>query len=489
MKGIFVFCGVFAANSCFAQANPVPNVTASPSGDMGQFRFGKDYVQAFVRVVNMPQGRDSKSVLLTISTLNKTPLDFRVAIEPKQNQKFSSFGEFLVVPAVALNGKLPLRITAELRTKKNISKDFGLIQGLLTTATNIFTGGALSTISTLNRYSSATVDLTRDYETRTEVTDTNQVIVFDDEMESILNFRENYVFTFTNGRPTIDAWDTQGNSIEIQEGMLVNVEKIETWSEGQQKSGKRIPRFKLTYKVKSSDPQSSPQSLDQEIETAKWKKIFEGVNLGDGILEKLGNYKPTLNMSGDNTSKEDWVKALGSGSLNGPSSEQIFKVLQKYGVVLGTGFGYGGDGSGSDGKSHLGSGVWKSTVVADQTNVAYCDESQPFIIVSLRRYARYPEIRTQILQIEQLRENFDAIFHPVSQPEGEDAIFALIKSELWKMSRKLRILTDAGDLSLYDASEIIDELGISASELVTTKAKVDSTLAFSVRLSQEFWKP
>lgn len=205
------------------------------------YEFGKDYLRVYVTGVNLPNSRDKQSFFVVVSTGNKINLEFKAAFEPRPRTKVSAYAEIPIVPYVALNTKAPLIVYAELRRKKRYSEPFDLVSGLLSTAGSIFGGGALSTVTTLGTYAKATGDLVKEYETRTESTDLNGGVIFDDaEVNEIeANKMAPYIFVFTGGDGYFTAYkveDGEGKpkEVRITEGMIVSARPVNNLEDGKE---------------------------------------------------------------------------------------------------------------------------------------------------------------------------------------------------------------------------------------------------------------
>jgi hypothetical protein len=221
-QGVDVPQVMVRASASFAeglkQATVKATSTSTDSADMESLTFGKDYLRLAVSDLYIPRSRTSVlSVMVNVTTLNKEPLVFKWAYEPKPRQAHSAQGQFLVVPYVAMNSKTPFEVALEKRATKNLSTTFGLIQGLLGAAANMFTGGALTTVSTLTNYSAATNNLVKEYETRTQTTDINRQIIFDVSDSDTIEAPKQMIAFFTNGFPHFRVKDARGTVHLIKE--------------------------------------------------------------------------------------------------------------------------------------------------------------------------------------------------------------------------------------------------------------------------------
>ena len=218
---------------------------APPGALRAPFRFGSDYLRVSISDIYIPGTRgNASSVYATITTLNKTPLTFKYAFEAKPQQVFSARGEYMIIPFTALNTKAPLEIVLEQRTTRNASNSFGLIQGLLGTAAGAFTGGALGTISTLTRYATASNDLVQEYEARTQISDINRAILFDNADGDTIAVPSSLLAVFTGGQGVFAAVTADGKTHALKEMDVRAWVKADTLEEA---------KYQSPYKLRVDD--------------------------------------------------------------------------------------------------------------------------------------------------------------------------------------------------------------------------------------------
>ena len=382
----------------------VLNAAGNPDN---KFTIGKDYFRVIVDGIYLHNaGGISRSIFATITVQNgDKPLDFRWAAEYQPNTVYSARGKDVVIPFIALNTKNFIRIKLERRTRQNVAQGAGLIQGLLGAAANIFTGGAASTISALTNYAVGTQKIVGEYENRTQTSDFNQDIILEDATGDTLDSLGGVLAVFTGGKGTFLCHQ------KTKDGSTTSI----------------------PLRIREKDVAEVGEVTSQEDKDDETPYIFY-------IREK-----PDLNSN----------KNIGASNSPSPPNGNIHNNQSFMAPVT---FMIGGNKS-SD---------------PNHTPV-YPDRVVDYVVLRFVRYTPYPSIESNPEEVASTRPHFRAIYttlqkNPLPDNGSDDTTqdtgkkrAALLKDECDRLYEDLKKLTDAGDLSLYDAGKLMNSYGQFAS--------------------------